>query len=211
MDQFKPPSWWSGFADQWKKLEWAVWSASNFQFIGGVIFLFCCYFAVSPSFLAVFQTPRTQTDRMTYIDRSVSFNPEIFFGSEWRVAEEDARYHEFAAINFGKMKLATCLKEGESWITGEEKLRRLKKSGDIRLGADVFLALWNEEGQRTLEWLRENRSVTRLDFFGTILENPSGNRCVFCLYRDGDAWVWGCPWLDGVWFSSGPAPVLLND
>jgi len=136
------------------------------------------------------------------IARDVVFKPVTFIGKGWKMLdkETDERAVKLAEVDFTKVNLATCLKEGEPSITGEEKLKRLREGGDILLDVGIFLALWNEEGHTTLNWLYKERGVTYLDFFGTILEGPSGGRYVLYLYRRDDGrWDWHCDCLAHDW------------
>ena len=157
--------------------------------------------------------------RILSIPRAVAFDPVAFIGSGWKVLkhETDHRATKLTEVDFTKVNFETCL-HGEPKITGEEKLKRLKESGNIRLDAGVFLALWNEwrnapedkKSETALEWLYREKGLAYLDFMGTVFESPSGYRFVLYLYRCGDgAWRWGCHWLRNGWdakcFSGSPA------
>ena len=135
-----------------------------------------------------------------------NFNPVTFIGAGWKVldAETDKRAEALDTVDFAAINLDTCLKpEDNGVITGEEKLKRMKDSGVIRLGVFAFLALWLEEGHKTLEWLFKNRGVTYIDFMGTVLESPDRHRCVLCLSRRSvGGWHWGCSWLGYDWYST---------
>lgn len=138
--------------------------------------------------------------------KSSPFDPVAFVGRGWRtVAEEhDARSAALTEVDFSKVDFVTCLKEGESSITGEQKLERLKASGHLRFGATVFMGLWNDylaNGENcVLERLYQEKGITYLDFFGDVLLNPGGDRFVLYVYRsDAGEWVWRCYWLDCDW------------
>jgi hypothetical protein len=133
------------------------------------------------------------------IDRSQPFNPATFFGEGWSIwkgpadgdglqgeEQQDFRSLALQEVDFSQVLLETYLKEGKEWITGEEKLRRMKESGVIRLDAHVAQAPWGEEGHKTLEWLRKEKGVIYIDFMGTELRSPNGVRCVLCLYWYGN-------------------------
>ncbi|MCX6713049.1 MAG: hypothetical protein NTY66_02475, partial [Candidatus Vogelbacteria bacterium] len=63
-----------------------------------------------------------------------------------------------------------------------------------------------------LGWLYRTRKITYLDFFGLVLRDPDGRRCVLCLYRHGDgSWLWNYYWLDGDWESERCSAGLAND
>jgi hypothetical protein len=153
------------------------------------------------------------------LDFSKQFNPAEFIGGDWKIwrgpadggglkgnEDLDIRSLALAEVNLALAVLETCLKEGETSIGGEEKLNRLKTlEQKIRLGGNVFLALWQDwqanKENSCLEWLRKNREVISLDFFGLVLRDPHGSRYIPCLYwRDGQ-WCWNYRWLDSTWNS----------
>lgn len=134
------------------------------------------------------------------------FDPVKFLGAKWASIpeERDPGSAAFSEVDFSTAIFETCLKEGESSITGEEKLARLKSGKNIRLGASVFMGLGEDYqvGKRdsVLERLYKEQGITYLDFFGDVLLGPNGNRCVLCLCHDGDdVWSWGCRCLGGLW------------
>jgi hypothetical protein len=135
--------------------------------------------------------------------RPADLDPAAIFGSGWKYSNKkgdtDDRSLVLTEVDFSKVLLETCLKEGEQRITGEEKLKRLIESGNIRLDPRFGAALFQEEGHTTLERLNKEHGVTCLDFFGKTLVRPGGGRCVLCLYRRGGGWCRGADWLDGVW------------
>ena len=139
-----------------------------------------------------------------------------FVGNNWQVIaeEEDQRSAELSEVDFAKVKFVHCLKEGENSIKGEEFLRRLKKRDDIRLGAEIFMGLWNDyqakKENSVIERLyREGRIKNRLYFFGTILLNPNGHRDVLSLYRnDAGKWDWYVGWLKYDWSAKCLSAVL---
>lgn len=111
----------------------------------------------------------------------------------------DPRTTALTQIDFTKVNLETCLSENDGGfvtISGEEKLSRLKEGGNIRLGAETFLALWLEKGHKTLEWLFKEKGVCDLDFFGTIFMTPSDRLFVLILKRRNGHWYKETLWLD---------------
>ncbi len=114
-------------------------------------------------------------------------------------------------VELSKFVFRHCLKEGETSITGAEKIRRLNEMSDfIGFGPNVFLGLWEDyqanKENSALEWLFQNFGVTFMDFPGAILRNPDGNRSVLYLYRDSDGgWHWRCNWLDSQWDAGYPS------
>lgn len=138
---------------------------------------------------------------------TTSFDPITFIGEEWKIIPEDQDEKSVALeeVDFTKVKSVSCLNEGESSIKGEEKLRRLKESSNIRLGATVFMALWNDyqaNGRNSiLERLYKEEIIGNyIDFFGTILLDPDGNHNVLYLYRhDNGEWHRNVNWLGFDW------------
>ena len=150
--------------------------------------------------------------RILSIPRPAPFDPVAFIGKGWKVlaGETDNRAVKLTEVDFARVNFETCL-NGEPKISGEDKLKRLREGGDILLDSGVFLALWNEEGHKTLNWLHETKGITYLDFFGTILGSPHGYRNVLCLCRDDDGrWFWSCHWLDHDWYAKNFSASLAS-
>ncbi len=137
------------------------------------------------------------------------FNPAAFVGGGWDVwlgpsdgdgfsgDKEDLRTLPLKTmIRPARFVRKTCLRPDEEWITGEEKLRRLKEEPDLfLLDGSVFIALWddyqtNKREESVLEWIFRNMGVTFLDFLGLPLRNPGGNRSVLYLDRVIGGWSW---------------------
>lgn len=139
------------------------------------------------------------------------FNPESFLGQGWKI-DEGIGQRSGSNLDAGRIVRQDYLRKGESYINGEERLKRIKKApADVQLDADDFLALWQEEGHATLKWLYDTKGITWLSFWGTILRHPFGDRCVLGLSRGGDgSWCWDYVWLDSVWDSNDPAAVLAS-
>jgi hypothetical protein len=117
--------------------------------------------------------------------------------------ERDKTSAALKEVDFEKADLLTCLEKGESSITGEEKLVRLRKLGHPLYGTTQFMGLWQDYQQNksgsVLERLYQQKGVTYVDFFGDILRDPNGVRCVLYLYRSGDG-LWD--WYYGYWLGS---------
>jgi len=144
------------------------------------------------------------------IDRTTPFNPAEFIGSGWtiEIEEEDERSLALTEVDFSKIRLETMLKKGETSINGEEKLKRLKEAGHIRLDAKVFQTLWKDKTLIPESWKKKmNGNTTYIFFDGTILRIPSSGRCVLCLCWDDGGWRWGCYWLGDDWGGCGPSAV----
>lgn len=138
------------------------------------------------------------------IPTATNFNPGRFFGQRWWsvvASETDRRAEALTEVDFAAVNLETHVGAG-FFITGEEKLRRMRVSGDIILGASIFRALWKERGRRTLNWLRKERGIIYVDFMGTILLNQWGNRGVLSVESISDgSWIGSYRTLDSrSWF-----------
>jgi hypothetical protein len=159
------------------------------------------------------------------------FSPGEFIGNGWTFwkgladgtgleGEEDC-VAEPDVIDFEQIALDTHLKEGETSILGEEKMRRARADKTKRqLGGKAFLALRNNwkkcsaEGkpeESVLEKLRRAGKIGNvIYFFGLTLRHPAGDRCVLCLYFHGSEWYWRCGWLDYDWGASSPSVSLAS-
>lgn len=145
------------------------------------------------------------------IDRSKPFDPMKFIGEGWSIVEEDERSLMLTQIDFTKVRFDSGLKEGESRITGEEKLKRLKKKSEIRLDAEIGQALYEEKGQTTLRFIHEHYGISWFELAGTVLRDPDGDRYFLYLYRHGDgSWRWSYRWLDSGRGARGVSPVLAS-
>lgn len=130
------------------------------------------------------------------VDRSKPFDPVKFIGSGWSIVEEDPAALKLTEIDFSKVCFESGLKEGESVIDGEEKLKRLKALGEVRLDAKFGHTLYEEKNQATLRFLYDTYGVTWMEFAGTVLRNSGGHRYFLYLDRGGDgSWSWYCYWL----------------
>jgi hypothetical protein len=153
------------------------------------------------------------------INPDLKFNPTKFIGSGWTVwkgpsdgdglnGEEELDKGSLALteVDLAAALFESWFKKGEHSIGGEEKLKRLRASGDTQLGENVFLALWldyqQNKGNSCLEWLWRNRKISWMSFFGLILRSPRGDRCVLYLYRPDDEWSWNCRWLGFGWIAA---------
>lgn len=134
------------------------------------------------------------------------FSHTEFLGEDWKIAERDEREDGLTEVDWFKVDFETCLKPNESHITGEEKLKRLKAGGKVRLGGRAFLTLWQDYQEKkeasVLEQLYKTKGILYVDFFGLILQTPSGGRRVLYLCRGGDgAWFWHFDWLGRGWLA----------
>lgn len=145
------------------------------------------------------------------IDRTSAFDPVAFIGEGWSIVEEDERSLKLGEVDLTKVNFETMLKERESSVVGEEKLKRLKDAGHIRLDAKVFQTLWENQHLIPASWKEPTNGNTTYVFFdGTILRRSDGRRCVLCLYWDDGEWHWYYLWLDNWWRANDPSAVLAS-
>lgn len=134
----------------------------------------------------------------------LNFDPVAVFGSGWKYSSKkgdtDKRSLALPEVDVAKLLFETCLKEGETSIIGEEKLKRLIKSGNIRLDSRFGAALFQEEGHLILERLCKERNITYLDFPGQVLVSPYGDRYILYLCRHGGRWYRSANWLGCSWY-----------
>lgn len=155
-------------------------------------------------------------------------NPAEFIGAGWTFwrgpkdgngldgeEERDKASMTLAEVDFDSADFLTCLEKGESSITGEEKLIRLKKLGRPIYGTTVAMGLWqdyqscqNKTDSKLKRLYQQKKIGSYVDFFGDILRNPIGHRCVLYFYRfDGGSWRWSYNWLDDGWNVHGRSAV----
>lgn len=145
------------------------------------------------------------------VDRTSAFDPVAFIGKGWSIVEEDERSLALTEVDLSKVSFETMLENGESSVVGEEKLKRLKAQGNIRLDAKVFQTLWENQHLIPASWKElTNGNTTYVFFDGTVLQDSFGGRCVLCLYWDDGEWYWFCYWLDSEWDALDPSAVLAS-
>lgn len=180
---------------------------------------------------------RRDRERSTLvIDANGIFNPTKFLGPEYstwkgpvdgdglRGAEDrDDRNFMLHALAFSGVEFVTGFNGVvKSIIDGEEKLFRLRSDNkSICLGGDTFLSLWLDYNARgdasVLEWLRNNREIEYLDFFGIVLRKEQVKldaiRCVpfFRYDKQKKEWRYGCSWLAFSWLEILVSVVLPID
>ena len=145
------------------------------------------------------------------IDRASAFDPVAFIGNGWSIVEEDERSLALTEVDLSKVSFETMLENGESSVVGEEKLKRLKAQGNIRLDAKVFQTLWENQHLIPASWKElTNGNTTYVFFDGTVLRDSDGSRCVLYLCWNDGKWDWLCHWLDRKWNAGDPSAVLAS-
>lgn len=147
----------------------------------------------------------------TFTIKRGRFSPTRLIGQGWDIdtEETDTRSIALTELHLTRVQLVTTLKDGEPQVNGDEKRRRLKKLGKIRLDADIFFMFWENKHLIPESWKEgANGQNPFINFDGTILRHPLRGRCVLCLYWDGDDWRLGLDWLNGVYKLSTLSAVL---
>ena len=159
-----------------------------------------------------------------------ALNPAKLIGTGWTFWKgpasgngkegEDDCVKEKDIVDFEQIVIETHLKEKETSILGEEKMKRARAGKNQQLGVKAFLALWNDyqvkktEGKpedSVLEKLRKSGRIgTVIYFFGSTLRDPDGDRNVLYLCFDSGEWVWDYGWLDDHWHADGPSVALAS-
>ena len=148
---------------------------------------------------------------MIKIDRTEPFNLAQFMVQGSSIEEQDERALVITEVDLSKIRLETTLKPGETPVIGEERLKRLKKAGHIRLDAKVFQTLWENQSLIPEKWKEKtNGNTTYIFFDGTVLRHPSGRRYALCLDWGVGEWYWDDRWLDDDFDASNPSAVLAS-
>ena len=147
-----------------------------------------------------------------HIDRSKKFPVQKFVGSTWSIIEEDERSLALSEIDLENVVLSRTLPLGKNSIRGYEKHEFLRATGCIRLDANVFWTLWNDQKAIPESWKEEmNGHPTFIYFDGTVLTDSTGERFVLYLCYYGSQWCWGKRWLGHYWNIYKPSALLPRD
>ncbi|MDD3531036.1 MAG: hypothetical protein PHV99_00350 [Candidatus Pacebacteria bacterium] len=161
------------------------------------------------------------------IDRTRSFDPVRFYGKGWTIWRHSPFGHDglkgdedeeksslvLKGINFVQISFETCLKKGETVITGDEKIIRHARAGHTQFDARIAECLLDEEGWVTLEAVYAGWGMDSFEFTGTRLRSLAGRRAVVCLNRDIDPcgrvrWRPTYEWISLVVYGRHPSIIL---
>lgn len=144
------------------------------------------------------------------IDRSKLFDSS-FVGKDFSIDEQDERSLKLTEVDLSMVDFVTMLKSGEKYITGEERLKRLKEFGSTRLDAKIFQTLWENQHLIPESWKDKVNGETRLIYFdGTVLRSPGGRRYTLYLCWIDSRWHWDYFWLGNFRFANDPSAVLAS-
>lgn len=152
---------------------------------------------------------RINQNNVLRIDRSEPLDPEEVLGPGWTFEDEDQKALKLTEVNVSKISLETTLKSGERNLNGEERLRRLKASGKIRLDLAVLIAFAMQPNHIPVEWKTlTNGGRAGIFFDGTVCKAPDGRRITFCLFWDRGQWQAGGLLLkDNHWGTISPSAL----
>jgi hypothetical protein len=160
--------------------------------------------------------------RIVKIDRSKPFDPAKFIGDGWTIwkgpangdgltgaEDQDIRALAITELDLSKIQFRDMLKSGESYVSGEEKQKRLAKAGYVRLDARIFQTFWENQVIIPAVLKEPISGNTRYTYFdGTVLRSPCGDRCMLYLYWNDSRWGWNCDCLGHGWNADNPSAVL---
>jgi len=147
------------------------------------------------------------------IDRTQPFiSAELFEFDRLIIEEQDERSLALKHIDIAKIQLRNVCRPGESYIYGEERIARFKKTGFIRLDAKVLKALLQNKALIPEGWNQKKNGINPcIAFDGTILHREyEKGRCVLALCWNGKKWNPAMGWLSNNWGGNSPSAVLIN-
>jgi len=162
--------------------------------------------------------------RILRVNRSQPFNPATFIGEGWTIwkgpadgdglsgdEEQDSKSLALTEIDITRIQFDACLEEGESWVNGEERQKRLKKAGRPQLDLKVLQVFWENQALIPEASKRmANGNVRYMYFTGTVLRSPYGSRYILYLYYDVGRWGWDVHFLGHGFSVSHPSVVLAS-
>jgi len=143
------------------------------------------------------------------IDRTELFDPVQFINHKGlEIEEQDERSMMLEEIDASAIVLESML-QGNTIISGNEHLKRLKQTGYIRLDARIFQTFWENQDLIPEHWKGTTDDAYHIFFDGTVLRNQNG-RYVICMYWAEDKkWKWTYCRLDlGGWNAKDLSAIL---
>lgn len=114
----------------------------------------------------------------------------------WRVSDSDQRSLDVTRLDVSQIKFQAFCGTNSEPISLRRKLLRLSSMPVVLLDAGIGFSLIDEKKHVTLEWLRENRGVSIVDFPGTRFESYDRKVCILGLVfrRHWDVVYWSMNW-----------------
>jgi hypothetical protein len=111
------------------------------------------------------------------VDRSVPFD-STNVGMRWHIFSQDERALKIDQIDFAKVQFESAITDSEpdwTFISGDEKLRRLTAMPAVRLDFQVIWALHEEPGQTTLRRIYDEilHPTSYIECMGTIFHGET--------------------------------------
>lgn len=111
------------------------------------------------------------------------------------LSERDYAITGDVAFNPSEWIAKNELKDGETYITGHEFLKRLKAGKKVLPNSNMINWLVEHQNELGVKEFLEQYKGKVLYAFGDIFRDSDGDLCVRCAIWDGDAWVSSCYWL----------------
>lgn len=89
-----------------------------------------------------------------------------------------------SAIDFADVHYKNMLVGDELQISTEVKLKRIAEAGFCAVDPGFAQGLYEQPHQATLNWLYQDRGITRVDFLGKFMRRSDGRVCVVVLVRN---------------------------
>lgn len=113
-----------------------------------------------------------------------------------------------ASFDPSKLSLHLESEQEKGYVKGEILAERMKGKS---LNSNVFKHLLDNPKLIPESWKEKvNGYIKYIYFFGTVLRDPHGDRCVLCLYWYDGEWQWNASWLGGDWRANDPSAVLAS-
>jgi hypothetical protein len=134
------------------------------------------------------------------INRTELFDPAQFIHHKGlEIDEQDERSIMLEEIDPSAIALESML-QGNTIISGNEHLKRLKQTEYVRLDAKIFQTFWENQHIVPEHWKGTKDYPNHIFFDGTVLRNQHG-KYVICMYwAESKKWKWTYCRLDlGGW------------
>lgn len=141
------------------------------------------------------------------LDRANPFDLKTYGSLGWAIEEQDERSLALTELDLGKIQRLSMHQPGETSLSRQGVLNRLKRGGHIRLDAKVLQILFEDKSLIPEAWKKrdDDDRIIPIFFDGTVFRTSEGHLCTLCLFWGYDAgWHWLPHRLD---LDSGPSDV----